>query len=109
MLGSFRAAVAKARRDRSLLFAALLSEESILEAFGPARWLWQGWVYTPAVTVWTQLFQAPFYSLEAAGSHAGTSGHTGRLFDIGQPVNKELRPLLFPSCAAGLSLSEPPQ
>jgi hypothetical protein len=34
-----------------------LSEESILEAFGPARWLWQGWVYTPAVTVWTFLSQ----------------------------------------------------
>ena len=57
MLGSFRAAVAKARRDRSLLFAALLSEESILEAFGPARWLWQGWIYSPAVTVWVFLSQ----------------------------------------------------
>jgi hypothetical protein len=57
MLGSFRAAVQKARQDRSLYFASLLSEESILEAFGPARWLWQGWVYTPAVTVWAFLAQ----------------------------------------------------
>jgi len=57
MLGSFRTAVQRARRDPSLYFAALLSEESILEAFGPARWLWQGWVYTPAVTVWVFLSQ----------------------------------------------------
>ena len=47
MLGSFRAAVAKVRREQSLLFASLLSEESILEAFGSARWLWQGWIYGP--------------------------------------------------------------
>ena len=57
MLGSFQAAVCKARRERSLLFASLLSEEIILEAFGPARWLWQGWIYSPAVTVWVFLSQ----------------------------------------------------
>ena len=57
MLGSFQAAVAKARRERSLLFASLVSEESILEAFGSARWLWQGWIYSPAVTVWVFLSQ----------------------------------------------------
>ena len=57
MLGSFQAAVAKARRERSLLFASLVSEESILEAFGSARWLWQGWVYSPAVTIWVFLSQ----------------------------------------------------
>ena len=57
MLGSFRAAVFKVRQDRSLYFASLLSEESILEAFGSARWLWQGWVYTPVVTVWVFLSQ----------------------------------------------------
>jgi hypothetical protein len=57
MLGSFREAVWKARQDRSLYFASLLSEESILEALGPARLLWQGWVYTPAVTVWSFLSQ----------------------------------------------------
>jgi putative transposase len=57
MLGSFRAAVQAARREEALYFAALLSEESILEAFGDARWLWQAWVYTPAVTVWVFLSQ----------------------------------------------------
>jgi putative transposase len=57
MLCSFQAAVAKARRERSLLFASLVSEESILEAFGSARWLWQGWIYSPAVTVWVFLSQ----------------------------------------------------
>jgi putative transposase len=57
MLGSFQAAVAKARRQQSLLFASLVSEESILEAFGSARWLWQGWIYSPAVTVWVFLSQ----------------------------------------------------
>jgi hypothetical protein len=57
MLGSFQAAIAKARRERSLLRAALLSEESIFEAFGPATWLWQGWIYTLAVTVCVFLSQ----------------------------------------------------
>ncbi len=57
MLGSFRAAVAKVRREQSLLFASLLSEESILEAFGSARWLWQGWNYGPPVTIWVFLSQ----------------------------------------------------
>lgn len=57
MLGSFRAAAGAARRDRELYFAALLSEERILEAFGEARALWQGWIYTPAVTVWVFLSQ----------------------------------------------------
>ena len=57
MLGSFRAAVQTARRHEGLYFAALLSEERILEAFGEASALWQGWVYTPAVTVWVFLSQ----------------------------------------------------
>ena len=57
MLGSFRAAVFAARRHEGLYFAALLSEERILEAFGEARALWQGWLYTPAVTVWVFLSQ----------------------------------------------------
>jgi hypothetical protein len=57
MLGSFRAAVDAARRQDGLYFATLLSEERILEAFGEARALWQGWVYTPAVTVWVFLSQ----------------------------------------------------
>lgn len=57
MLRSFQAAVWKARRGPSLYFAALLSAESILEAFGDARLLWQGWIYTPAATVWVFLSQ----------------------------------------------------
>jgi hypothetical protein len=34
-----------------------LSEQRILEALGSASSLWQGWVYTPAVTVWVFLSQ----------------------------------------------------
>jgi hypothetical protein len=49
---SFRAAVTDARRHGDLYFAALLSQDRIQKAFGTARWLWQGWIYTPAVTVW---------------------------------------------------------
>jgi len=54
---AFRQAVAQARRQGKLYFASLLSEDHILEAFGQARWMWQGWIYTPAVTVWVFLAQ----------------------------------------------------
>jgi hypothetical protein len=54
---AFRQAVARARRHGQLWFASLLSEDHIHQAFGAARWLWQGWVYTPAVTVWVFLAQ----------------------------------------------------
>jgi len=57
MDGAFRRAVAEARRHGDLYFAGLLSQERILRAFGAARALWQGWVYTPAVTVWVFLSQ----------------------------------------------------
>lgn len=57
MDAAFRNAVAAARRDGGLFFAGLLSEDRILQAFGNARWKWQGWVYTPAITVWTFLSQ----------------------------------------------------
>ena len=57
MDAAFRSAVAAARRDGGLFFAGLLSEDRILQAFGNARWKWQGWVYTPAITVWTFLSQ----------------------------------------------------
>ena len=57
MFQSFRAAVAAARRHGDLYFAALLSQDRIEKAFGRARWLWQGWIYTPAVTVWVFLSQ----------------------------------------------------
>jgi hypothetical protein len=57
MLHSFRAAVADARRHGDLYFAAMLTEDRIQKAFGTARWFWQGWIYTPAVTVWVFLSQ----------------------------------------------------
>jgi len=57
MVHSFRAAVAEARRHGDLYFAALLPQDRIEKAFGAARWLWQGWIYTPAVTVWVFLAQ----------------------------------------------------
>jgi len=57
MLNSFRSTVAEARRHADLYFAALLSQDRILNAFGNARAAWQGWIYTPAVTVWVFLSQ----------------------------------------------------
>lgn len=57
MDAAFRHAVAAARREGGLFFAGLLSEDRILKAFGDARWKWQGWIYTPATTVWTFLSQ----------------------------------------------------
>src|SRR5215831_2427251 len=54
---AFRRAVAEARRQKGLYFASLLPEKRIDDAFGIARALWQGWVYTPAVTVWVFLAQ----------------------------------------------------
>ncbi len=57
MFGSIRAAAEAARRHGDLHFAALLPEQVILEAFGAASSLWQGWIYTPAVTVWVFLAQ----------------------------------------------------
>lgn len=57
MDAAFRNAVAAARREGGLFFAGLLSENRILQAFGNARWKWQGWIYTPATTAWTFLSQ----------------------------------------------------
>lgn len=57
MFDSFRGAVMRARLHGDLYFAALLDQQHILEAFGPARSLWQGWLYTPAVTIWVFLSQ----------------------------------------------------
>lgn len=54
---AFRRAIAEARQQGGLYFAALLSEDRITEAFGAASELWQGWIYTPAVTVWVFLSQ----------------------------------------------------
>ena len=57
MFCSFRAAVAAARQHGDLYFAALLSDDRILNAFGAARAIWHGWVYTPTVTIWVFLSQ----------------------------------------------------
>jgi putative transposase len=57
MLHSFHSAVVAARRHGDLYFAALLDRDCILEAFGSASSVWQGWLYTPAVTVWVFLSQ----------------------------------------------------
>ncbi len=57
MFESFQAAVSAARRHGDLYFAALLDRESILEAFGSASSVCDGWLYTPAVTTWVFLSQ----------------------------------------------------
>ena len=57
MVPSFRAAVESARRHDHLYFAALLSQEQILNIFGSAASLLSGWIYPPAVTVWVFLSQ----------------------------------------------------
>lgn len=57
MFHSFRAAVAQARRHGDLYFAALVDRQTISAAFGEASSLWQGWIYSPAVTVWVFLSQ----------------------------------------------------
>lgn len=54
---AFRRAVAEARKSGNWCFAALLAEHRIEQAFGAARELWQGWIYTPAATVWVFLAQ----------------------------------------------------
>ncbi len=46
MVESLRSAVAEARRHGDLYFAALLSQDRIVQAFGEAISLWQGWIYT---------------------------------------------------------------
>jgi hypothetical protein len=57
MVPLFRRAVAEAQRHGNLYFAALLSQDRILKAFAMARATWQGWIYTPAATLWTFLSQ----------------------------------------------------
>lgn len=57
MFQSFRQAVSLARRRGDLSFAALVDQQRIWEALGPASSLWQGWIYTPAVTIWVFLSQ----------------------------------------------------
>ena len=72
MFQSFHAAVAAARGQGDWYFAALLPQDRILKAFGTARAAWQGWVYTPAVTVGVFLSQclSPDHSCrEAVARH----------------------------------------
>lgn len=57
MFDAFRGAVQRARRHGDLYFAALIDAQSITESFGAASSLWQGWIYTPAVTCWVFLSQ----------------------------------------------------
>jgi hypothetical protein len=57
MFHSFRKSVLLARQHGDLYFAALLEQQRILEAFGSASSLWQGWIYSPAVTIWVFLSQ----------------------------------------------------
>jgi hypothetical protein len=89
MLQSFRSAVAQARRHGDLYFAALLTQDRILKAFGAARAAWQGWIYTPAVTVWVFLSQclsadhscrdavARLIAWRVSQGHAACSADTG--------------------------------
>jgi hypothetical protein len=60
--------VARARRQGKLYFAGLLTEDHIHQAIGRARWVWQSWIYTPAVTTWVFLAQclSPDHSCRAA-------------------------------------------
>ena len=81
MFPSFRKAVTLARQQGDLYFAALLDEQIILEAFGSASCLWQGWIYTPAVTVWVFLAQclSPDHSCREAVAglrHCARNTHT---------------------------------
>jgi hypothetical protein len=57
MDSAFRRAVAEARKSGNLCFAGLLAEQCIDQAMDAARELWQGWIYSPAVTVWVFLAQ----------------------------------------------------
>ncbi len=57
MEDAFRREITEARQHAGLYFSALLSEDRITDAFGGASEFWQGWIYTPAVTVWVFLSQ----------------------------------------------------
>jgi len=89
MFHSFRAAVSVARRHGDLYFAALLPQDRILKAFESTRAVWQGWVYTPAITVWVFLSQclspdhscrdavARLIAWRVAQGHSACSADTG--------------------------------
>jgi Transposase DDE domain len=54
---SLRARVSEARRCRELYFASLLPVKLIDDLLGEARANWQGWIYSPAVVIWSFLAQ----------------------------------------------------
>ena len=82
MFDSFRGAVLRARLHGDLYFAALLDQQTILDSFGSARSLWQGWLYTPSITVWVFLSQclSPDHSCRDAVARlmAWRVAHQGR-------------------------------
>jgi hypothetical protein len=57
MFASFHAAAHQARCHQDLYFVGLVTEQDIDGALGAARALFKGWLYTPAVIVWTFLSQ----------------------------------------------------
>ena len=109
MLHSFRVAIAEARRHGDLYFAALVDRQSISEAFGEASSLWQGWIYTPAVTVWVFLSQclSPDHSCRDAVARLSA----WRTAKVGSPVRPTPAPTARRGRVAGgrLSRAGPPQ
>lgn len=100
---AFRNAVAKARKQQDgLYFASLLPEHLILDAFGKARDLWQGWIYTPTVTVWVFLSQclsadhscrdavANLIAWRLAGGLRACSAHSGAYCTARDDVPEEV-------------------
>lgn len=89
MFNAFQSALARARQHGDLYFSALVDEQTISAAFGEASSLWQGWIYTPAITVWVFLSQclspdhscrdavARLASWRTARGLAPCSGNTG--------------------------------
>jgi hypothetical protein len=57
MFASFHAAAHQARCHQDLYFVGLVTEQDIDGVLGAARALFKGWLYTPAVIVWTFLSQ----------------------------------------------------
>ena len=57
MFASLSAAVHQARRHEDLYFAGLLKAQEIEEALETATARFRGWIYSPAMTVWTFLSQ----------------------------------------------------
>jgi len=63
----------------------LLAEDHIQEAFGRARWLWQGWVYSPSVTVRVFLAQCLSPDHSCRDAVAQLARDSGRQVDEDAP------------------------